>query len=75
MPNRPWDEQAEEHMEFLLTLRRRGIGDAAVLRAMDEVPRGRFVEAEFAERAYADQALPIECGQTISQPYVVAYMT
>jgi len=75
VPNRPWDEQAEEHMEFLLTLRRRGIGDAAVLRAMDDVPRGRFVEAEFAERAYADHALPINCGQTISQPYVVAYMT
>ena len=75
MPKRPWDEQAEEHMEFLLTLRRRGIGDQAVLRAMDEVPRGRFVEPEFADRAYADQALPIECGQTISQPYVVAYMT
>ena len=42
---------------------------------MDEVPRGHFVEAEFADRAYADQALPIDCGQTISQPYVVAYMT
>jgi protein-L-isoaspartate(D-aspartate) O-methyltransferase len=62
-------------MEFLLTLRRRGISDQAVLRAMDEVPRGDFVEGEFAGRAYADQALPIECGQTISQPYVVAYMT
>ena len=62
-------------MEFLLTLRRRGISDQAVLRAMDEVPRGQFVEPEFADRAYADQALPIECGQTISQPYVVAYMT
>jgi len=62
-------------MEFLLTLRRRGITDQAVLRAMDEVPRERFVEAGFASRAYADQALPIACGQTISQPYVVAYMT
>jgi protein-L-isoaspartate(D-aspartate) O-methyltransferase len=62
-------------MEFLLGLRRRGIGDAAVLRAMDEVPRDRFVEADFTEAAYADQALPISCGQTISQPYVVAYMT
>ncbi|HEY4980875.1 MAG TPA: protein-L-isoaspartate(D-aspartate) O-methyltransferase [Pseudolabrys sp.] len=62
-------------MEFLLTLRRRGIGDQAVLRAMDEVPRERFVEAEFADSAYADHALPISCGQTISQPYVVAYMT
>ena len=62
-------------MEFLLTLRRRGIGDQAVLRAMDEVPRGQFVAPEFVDRAYADQALPIACGQTISQPYVVAYMT
>jgi protein-L-isoaspartate(D-aspartate) O-methyltransferase len=62
-------------MEFLLGLRRRGIGDAAVLRAMDEVPRERFVEADFTDAAYADQALPISCGQTISQPYVVAYMT
>ena len=62
-------------MEFQLTLRRRGIGDKAVLRAMDEVPRARFVEADFADSAYADQALPIACGQTISQPYVVAYMT
>jgi len=62
-------------MEFLLTLRRRGISDQAVLRAMDEVPRGQFVTTQFADRAYADQALPIDCGQTISQPYVVAYMT
>lgn len=64
-----------ERMEFQLTLRRRGIGDRAVLRAMDEVPREHFVAAAQAESAYADQALPIACGQTISQPYVVAYMT
>ena len=75
MPKRSWDEQAEGHMQFLLMLRRRGIGDQAVLRAMDEVPRGMFVEPEFNDNAYADQALPIACGQTISQPYVVAYMT
>ena len=62
-------------MEFLLTLRRRGIMDQAVLRAMDEVPRGVFVDQGFADSAYADRALPIACGQTISQPYVVAYMT
>jgi protein-L-isoaspartate(D-aspartate) O-methyltransferase len=68
-------EQDNGRMEFLLTLRRRGIADQAVLRAMDEVPRGRFVEHEFLANAYADQALPIACGQTISQPYVVAYMT
>ena len=62
-------------MEFLLSLRRRGISNAAVLKAMDEVPREQFVEADYADCAYADQALPISCGQTISQPYVVAYMT
>lgn len=65
----------QDRMQFLLALKRRGIGDRAVLRAMDEVPRGHFVEAAFADSAYADQALPIACGQTISQPYVVAYMT
>jgi protein-L-isoaspartate(D-aspartate) O-methyltransferase len=62
-------------MQFLLGLRKRGIGDPAVLRAMDEVPREHFVESGFLDNAYADQALPIACGQTISQPYVVAFMT
>lgn len=62
-------------MEFQLSLRRRGIADQSVLRAMEEIPRDRFVELEHTDVAYADQALPIACGQTISQPYVVAYMT
>lgn len=62
-------------MEFLLTLRRRGITDAAVLRAIDEVPREHFVRPEDVQAAYMDHAMPIACGQTISQPYVVAYMT
>jgi protein-L-isoaspartate(D-aspartate) O-methyltransferase len=64
-----------ERMEFQLSLRRRGISDQGVLRAMEEVPRQNFVSPGFVESAYADQALPIECGQTISQPFVVAYMT
>ena len=68
-------EESEQRMEFMLTLRRRGVSDQAVLRAMDEVPREHFVEAASVELAYADQAMPIACGQTISQPYVVAYMT
>jgi protein-L-isoaspartate(D-aspartate) O-methyltransferase len=71
----PSPEDNVERMQFLLMLRRRGIVDAAVLRAMDQVPREHFVEGSYAELAYADQALPISCGQTISQPYVVAYMT
>jgi protein-L-isoaspartate(D-aspartate) O-methyltransferase len=62
-------------MEFLLSLRRRGIVDQAVLRAMDEIPREQFVAPEHIDAAYADRALPIACGQTISQPYLVAYMT
>lgn len=64
-----------ERMEFQLALRRHGISDQAVLRAMDEVPREYFIAPELAESAYADHALPIACGQTISQPYVVAYMS
>jgi len=62
-------------MMFQLILRRRGISDQGVLRAMEEVPREAFVtEADRAE-AYRDSALGIACGQTISQPFVVAYMT
>lgn len=69
------DPYAEQRMEFLLTMRRRGIQDLRVLRALEQVPRERFVEPEQVEFAYDDSALPIECGQTISQPYVVAAMS
>jgi protein-L-isoaspartate(D-aspartate) O-methyltransferase len=62
-------------MMFQLTLRRRGISDQAVLRAMEEVPREAFVEHADRSDAYRDSALGIACGQTISQPFVVAYMT
>ena len=64
-----------EKMLFQLTLRRRGISDQAVLRAMEEVPREAFVESFDRAEAYRDSALGIACGQTISQPFVVAYMT
>ena len=60
---------------FQLTLRRRGISDQAVLRAMEDVPREAFVEEGDRRDAYRDSALGIACGQTISQPFVVAYMT
>jgi protein-L-isoaspartate(D-aspartate) O-methyltransferase len=56
-------------------LRRRGIEDERVLSAMSEVPRERFVPPELRDRAYADRALPIGDGQTISQPWIVARMT
>jgi protein-L-isoaspartate(D-aspartate) O-methyltransferase len=64
-----------EKMMFQLTLRRRGISDQAVLRAMEEIPREMFVESADRDDAYRDSALGIACGQTISQPFVVAYMT
>jgi len=75
VPREAQRTEGEERMGFLLDLRRRGIGDQAALRAMDEVPREHFVTPDDVEAAYADRALPIACGQTISQPYVVAYMT
>lgn len=56
-------------------LQRRGIHDQRVLAAMQRVPRERFIARSLAGLAYADRALPIECGQTISQPYMVALMT
>jgi protein-L-isoaspartate(D-aspartate) O-methyltransferase len=67
--------ESHEKMKFQLTLRRRGISDQAVLRAMEEVPREAFVETPDRADAYRDSALGIACGQTISQPFVVAYMT
>ena len=72
MPN---FQNPPEKMKFQLTLRRRGISDQAVLRAMEEIPREIFVEPANRADAYRDSALGIACGQTISQPFVVAYMT
>lgn len=56
-------------------LEERGITDEEVLRAMGEVPRHGFVPSALAQEAYRDKALPIPSGQTISQPFTVAYMT
>ena len=76
----PWDERITEHgrvaqAEFIMMLRSRGISDRRVLAAMEQVPRSLFVEPSFRDLAYSDRALPIDCGQTISQPYIVAYMS
>jgi protein-L-isoaspartate(D-aspartate) O-methyltransferase len=68
-------QSPSEKMMFQLTLRRRGISDQGVLRAMEEVPREAFVAETDRADAYRDSALGIACGQTISQPFVVAYMT
>jgi protein-L-isoaspartate(D-aspartate) O-methyltransferase len=56
-------------------LKGRDITDSRVLWAMGKVPRHRFVSADLLKQAYADRALPIPEGQTISQPYIVALMT
>ncbi|HPB12607.1 MAG TPA: protein-L-isoaspartate(D-aspartate) O-methyltransferase [Bacteroidales bacterium] len=53
----------------------RGISDQLTLKAMQKVPRHLFVPAEYVSRAYNDSPLPIGHGQTISQPFIVAYMT
>ncbi|SFP20156.1 protein-L-isoaspartate(D-aspartate) O-methyltransferase [Tranquillimonas alkanivorans] len=66
---------AERKMQFLFALRSKGVTDARVLGAMEKIDRGAFVRGIFAERAYEDMPLPIACGQTISQPSVVALMT
>jgi protein-L-isoaspartate(D-aspartate) O-methyltransferase len=66
---------APDQIGLIMQLRRRGIRDTGVLRAIERVPREMFVDPAFAGHAYQDIALPIECGQTISQPYIVAFMT
>src|SRR6185437_6969790 len=71
----PVDHQPPEKMMFQLSLRRRGISEQRVLRAMDGIPREVFVEPADRDDAWRDTALGIACGQTISQPFVVAYMT
>lgn len=60
---------------LILSLRRQGVTDARVLKAMESVDRSLFVHEKFLDQAWEDQALPIDCAQTISQPYIVGLMT
>ena len=69
------DLQPAKNDMLLRQLWQRGIHNRRVLKAMDAVPRERFVPADIRSDAYADRALPIDCAQTISQPYIVALMT
>jgi protein-L-isoaspartate(D-aspartate) O-methyltransferase len=66
---------AEQQMQFVYTLRSRGVTNADVLKAMEQTDRSDFLEGIFQERAFEDTPLPIACGQTISQPTVVGLMT
>ncbi|MCK7482385.1 MAG: protein-L-isoaspartate O-methyltransferase [Candidatus Moduliflexus flocculans] len=72
------DERLRAQERRLMTdsqIRARGVRDPRVLAAMAKVPRHLFVPEDLRGRAYADEPLPIGDGQTISQPYIVAYMT
>jgi protein-L-isoaspartate(D-aspartate) O-methyltransferase len=62
-------------IQLVMELRNKGVRDTRVLDAMERISREAFVDQRFVADAYADQALPITCGQTISQPFVVAFMT
>jgi len=75
MTGEPVDPAAARAAMVARQLRARGIADERVLTAMSTVPREAFLDQRQREYAYADEALPIESGQTISQPYVVARMT
>ena len=69
----PFESERSEMVET--QLRRRGIRDPRVLQAMLEVPRHEFVPESFLEAAYSDRPLPIGESETISQPYIVAFMS
>jgi protein-L-isoaspartate(D-aspartate) O-methyltransferase len=69
------DDITERKMRFIYSIRSKGVTDTRVLAAMERIDRGKFVTGIFADRAYEDMPLPIACGQTISQPSVVALMT
>lgn len=71
----PDDEAQGQRRKALVQLLRREISDSRVLAAMEKVPRHRFVPEEELEQAYRNYPLPIGEGQTISQPFIVAYMT
>jgi len=71
-------EPAEEDLRLarlVLSLRSQGVTDPAVLAAIEKTPRDLFTPDLFKERSWEDSALPIACGQTISQPYIVGLMT
>lgn len=68
-------EDPSRTARLILGLRQSGITDRRVLSAIESIPREMFVSEAMAVHAYDDTALPIDCGQTISQPTVVAWMT
>ena len=69
------DLAAESKMKFLFSLRSHGVTNKRVLTTMEKVDRSKYIRGTFEDRAYEDTPLPIACGQTISQPSIVALMT
>lgn len=68
-------QAANKRIRLIMGLRTQGITDTSVLSAIERVPRDHFVPPYAVDQAWEDTALPIGLGQTISQPYVVAFMT
>jgi protein-L-isoaspartate(D-aspartate) O-methyltransferase len=69
------DTPEERLARLVLSLRSQGVSDPAVLAALESTPRELFTPDLFKERAWEDSALPIACGQTISQPFIVGLMS
>src|SRR5438477_12061613 len=74
MPPTTTDDTAEREAMVERHFRRRGITEKPIIDAFLAVPREEFVAPDYAHLAYGDHPLPIEAGQTISQPYIVALM-
>ncbi|MCX7880136.1 MAG: protein-L-isoaspartate(D-aspartate) O-methyltransferase [Ignavibacteria bacterium] len=70
-----YNQFREARFHLINRLRERGIRDERILKAMGKIPRELFIDPAFVSQAYEDVALPIDCNQTISQPYTVAFMT
>ena len=66
--------EKQKNDKLIFELRVEGIVDERILSAIKKVPRELFVKKIFIEKSYQNNALPTDCGQTVSQPYVVAYM-
>ena len=75
MAELPEDTPETRKARLILGLRSQGVSEAKVLDAIERTPRELFTPQLFQERAWEDSALPIACGQTISQPFIVGLMT
>jgi protein-L-isoaspartate(D-aspartate) O-methyltransferase len=64
-----------DKQQLLQTLEQQGIHHPEILKAISQVPREKFIEKSLKDQAYENMPLPLELGQTISQPFIVAYMT